>query len=76
MRGARYEHFSRNAERGIAVMRPVVALDTDQGVVYVNSRGQAFADSAAPLAKSRNAGQSGDGRLGQKDLILLADLAR
>ncbi|MGE0464560.1 MAG: hypothetical protein AB7Q16_24590, partial [Vicinamibacterales bacterium] len=35
VRGARYEHFNHNAETGVAVLRPLVALDTDQGVVYV-----------------------------------------
>lgn len=77
VRAARYEHFSHNAETGVAVLRPLVALDTDQGVVYVNSRGQAFVDSAAPLARSRGVAPSpGDGRAGPSNLILLADLPR
>lgn len=77
VRSARYEFFSSIAERGISVLRPLVALDTDQGTVYVNSRGQAFADPDAPLAKNHANGQSPAVTAhGQKDLVFLSALAQ
>jgi hypothetical protein len=44
-----YVYFHNSAEPGISYCHPLVAATTEKGVVYLNSQGEAFVESGAPL---------------------------
>ena len=46
---AEYVYFDNVAERGLSETRPLVAVTTERGVIYLNSKGEAFAEEGSPL---------------------------
>jgi hypothetical protein len=52
-RSARYVYAPNDAEPGLSYFRPLVEVDTVDGKVYVNSRGQMFADPDSPIGRRR-----------------------
>jgi hypothetical protein len=46
---AEYVYFHNVAERGISICRPLVAVTTERGVLYFNSKGEAFAEDGSLL---------------------------
>ena len=46
-----YEYFNNVVEPGISLFRPLVAARTENGVIYFNSQGEAFAEEGSALIK-------------------------
>jgi hypothetical protein len=46
-----YVYFHNTMELGISLCRPLVLVRTEDGAIYLNSRGEAFADDAGPIAQ-------------------------
>lgn len=46
-----YVYFHNTLELGISFCRPLVAATTEDGVIYVNSGAEAFADEGGPIAR-------------------------
>jgi hypothetical protein len=46
---AEYVYFTNGAERGISYCRPLVAVATEKGAVYLNSKGEAFVEETSAL---------------------------
>jgi hypothetical protein len=55
---AEYVYFDNVAERGVSETRPLVAVTTERGVIYLNSKGEAFAEERSPLV-DESGGQQG-----------------
>lgn len=53
-----YVYFTNTAEPGMSVFRPLVAISTNRGAVYLNSRGEAFVEISSPLATELGAVES------------------
>jgi len=45
---AEYVYFDNIAERGLSYTRPLVAVNTELGTIFVNSKGEAFAEEGSP----------------------------
>jgi hypothetical protein len=65
-----YVYFTNIAEPGISIFRPLVAIRTDDGYLYMNSRGEAFAEESSALAIMFN-GRAPQGAQQHKDSDLL-----
>jgi hypothetical protein len=59
-RNARYAYAPNSAEPGSSIYRPLVAVETAEGLVFFNSRGQAFQEG--PQAETRRADAKLPGR--------------
>lgn len=45
---AEYVYFNNVAERGISYTRPLAAVTTERGTIYLNSKAEAFAEEGSP----------------------------
>lgn len=50
-----YVYFPNVVEGGLSVFRPLVAVGTERGTIYLNSRGEAFAEEGSPLVRNLTA---------------------
>jgi hypothetical protein len=46
-----YVYFDNVAEHGVSEFRPLVAVTTEQGAIYLNSKGEAFAEEGSLLVE-------------------------
>lgn len=53
-----YVYFHNPLEGGVSLCRPLVAVRTDEGTIYLNSRSEAFADEARRAARKAAAATS------------------
>ena len=48
---AGYVYFHNTVELGVSLCRPLVAVRTEDGAIYLSSSGEAFADEGGPIAR-------------------------
>ena len=53
VRGVTYIHMLSEAEPGSPIFAPLAAVDTADGTIYVNSKGEASADESSTIATLR-----------------------
>jgi hypothetical protein len=66
-----YVYLAGGAEPGYSRFRPVVAVTTERGTVYLNSRGQAFAEEGSTLLRDCGAPEPTRIAPGPSPLLLL-----
>jgi hypothetical protein len=71
-----YVYFHNIAEPGLSICRPLAAVRTGEGTVFINSRGEGFVDEGSPLLTRAglNAGAKAPPSALEKPLVFIGKL--